>query len=100
MAGNGSGEKYLGVDLGPANFRATRCCGMGPFVQAAAVAVGEETDRGGGGLMAEVIGWSSPVRAREGEGRCGSAGCGAGLGVPRRRSCWPGAARGEGAPVL
>jgi hypothetical protein len=68
-------------------------------VQAAAVAVGEETDRGKG-LMAEVTGWSSPVRTREGEGRCGSVDCGAGLGVLRRRACWPGAARGEGAPVL
>jgi hypothetical protein len=40
--------------------------------------------------------WSSPVRAMEGEGRHGLAGCGAGLGVPRRRACWPGSARGEG----
>jgi hypothetical protein len=27
MAGNGGGEKYLGIDLGPASFRAARRCG-------------------------------------------------------------------------
>jgi hypothetical protein len=27
MAGNGGGEKYLGVDLGLASFHAVRCCG-------------------------------------------------------------------------
>jgi hypothetical protein len=46
---------------------------------------GEETDRGEVGLMVEVTGWSSFVRAREEEeGRRGLAGCGAGFGVPRR----------------
>jgi hypothetical protein len=55
----------------------------------------EETDRGKQ-LMAEVTGWSLLVRAREGEGRRGLAGCGAGLGVPRRRACRPGSARGGG----
>jgi hypothetical protein len=40
---------------------------MGLFVQAAAVAVGEETSWRGEGLKAEVTGWSSFVRAREGE---------------------------------
>jgi hypothetical protein len=33
----------------------------------------------------------------EGKGRRGLAGCGTGLGVPRRQACWPGSAIGEGA---
>jgi hypothetical protein len=38
--------KCLGVDLGTASLHAVQRCGTRPFVQAAVVAVGEETDRG------------------------------------------------------
>jgi hypothetical protein len=72
------------------------------FVQAAVVAVGEETGRGesnGGGDHLD-----GRRLSEQGRGRRGSAGFWreAGFGVPRRRACRPGVARreGRGAPIL
>jgi hypothetical protein len=68
---------------------------MGLFVQAAAVAAGEETGRRGE-VMVEVTVGRRVSEQRRGRGRCGLASCGAGLGVPRPRGCWPGWAEERG----
>jgi hypothetical protein len=99
MAVNGGGEKnILALTLGrrasgrrgavDGTLRASGRCGCGGGDRP------EGRSNGGGDR------WSSPVRAMEGEGRHGLAGCGAGLGVPRPRGCWPGSAKDRGAPVL
>jgi hypothetical protein len=95
MAVNGGGEKnILALTLGPrasgrrgavdGTLRTGGRCGCGGGDQP------QGRSNGGGDC------WSSPVRAMEGEGLRGLATCGAGLGVPRPRGCWPGSAKGEG----